>query len=68
MRDLLDKLVVEMVDRGVDFEDARTEFEKRFIAKVLDKSDGNLCRAAEILGVHRNTLTRQIKKLKIRGR
>lgn len=68
MRDLLDKLVVEMVDRGVDFEDARMEFEKRFIAKVLDKSDGNLCRAAEILGVHRNTLTRQIKKLKIRGR
>lgn len=68
MRDLLDKLIVEMVDRGVDFEDARTEFEKRFIVKVLDKSDGNLCRAAEILGVHRNTLTRQIKKLKIRAR
>jgi len=68
MRDLLDKLVVEMVDKDVDFEFARTEFEKRFIAKVLDKSDGNLCRAAEILGMHRNTLTRQIKKLKIRGR
>lgn len=68
MRDLLDKLVVEMVDKDVDFQFARTEFEKRFIAKVLDKSDGNLCRAAEILGMHRNTLTRQIKKLKIRGR
>ena len=67
MRDLLEKLVVEMVDRGVDFEDARTEFERRFIATVIDKCDGNLCRAAETLGVHRNTLARQIKKLKIRG-
>ena len=32
----------------------------------MDKSDGNLCKAAETLGVHRNTLTRKIKDLKIK--
>jgi Fis family transcriptional regulator, factor for inversion stimulation protein len=64
VRDLLDKLVLEMVDKGVHYDDAREEFEKRFIACVIDKSAGNLCRAAEVLGVHRNTLTRRLGKLK----
>ena len=31
----LEKLVEEMVDKGVHFEDAVREFEKRFIARVL---------------------------------
>ena len=64
MRDLLDKLVTEMVDKGVHYDDARQEFEKRFISCVIDKSSGNLCRAAEVLGVHRNTLARRLGKLK----
>jgi exonuclease VII small subunit len=33
--DRLEKLVEEMVDRGVRFEDAVREFEKRFIARML---------------------------------
>ena len=33
--DRLDKLVDEMVERGVQFDDAIHEFEKRFIARVL---------------------------------
>jgi transcriptional regulator with PAS, ATPase and Fis domain len=65
---LLDKLVTEMVDKGIQFEDARREFDKRFIASVIDASAGNLCRAADTLGVHRNTLSRRIKELKIRNR
>ena len=55
-----------MVARGVHYEDARREFEKRFLASVIDKSDGNLCKAADTLGVHRNTLARKIKELKVR--
>lgn len=65
---MLDQLVAEMVDKGIRYEDAQREFEKRFIARVVQKSDGNLCRAADALGVHRNTLTRKIKDLKIRTR
>ena len=34
---------------------------------VINKADGNLCKAADTLGVHRNTLTRKIKELKIKG-
>lgn len=68
MRDLLEQLVNEMVTRGVHFEDARREFEKRFVSCVIEKHDGNLCKAADTLGVHRNTLTRKVKEFKIRSR
>lgn len=68
MNKLLDQLVVEMVTRGVHYTDAQREFDKRFITCVIEKSDGNLCKAADTLGVHRNTLTRKAKQLKIRVR
>ena len=66
MHKLLDQLVGEMVDKGIHFEDAQREFEKRFIARVVHASAGNLCKSADTLGVHRNTLTRKMKQLKIR--
>jgi len=65
---LLDQLVTEMVTRGVHYTDAQREFDKRFISCVIEKSEGNLCKAADVLGVHRNTLTRKVKQLKIRVR
>jgi DNA-binding protein Fis len=33
---------------------------------VIDASDGNLCKAAEVLGIHRNTLARRLNQLRIR--
>jgi DNA-binding NtrC family response regulator len=66
--DRLDRLVEEMVDRGVQFEDAVREFEKRFIASVLGKSDGSLTKTADALGMHRNTLTRKMGEYKIKRR
>src|SRR5262249_29796585 len=64
--DRLDKLVEEMVDRGVHFEDAVHEFEKRFISKVLGCCDGSLTRTAGTLGIHRNTLTRKRGEYKLK--
>ena len=64
---MLDALVTEMVARGVHYEDARREFDKRFLTSVIAKSDGNLCKAADTLGVHRNTLARKIKELNIKA-
>ena len=55
-----------MVTKGIRFEDAHREFEKRFIARVLLKADGNLCRAADLLGIHRNTLSRKIAGYRLR--
>ena len=66
LRDQLDHLVDEMVTKGVRFEDANREFEKRFITHVLSKADGNLCRAADLLGMHRNTLSRKIAEYRLR--
>lgn len=66
MRDRLEQLVGEMVDKGICYQDAQREFEKHFITRVVSKCDGNLGKAATTLGVHRNTLTRKIQDLKIR--
>ena len=68
MRELLEQLVAEMVDKGIRYEDAQREFQKRFITRVVQRSDGNLSRAADTLGVHRNTLSRKIHELRIRTR
>ena len=62
----LEKLVEEMVERGVHFDDAVREFEKRFISRVLGKKDGSLTKTADALGIHRNTLTRKMGEYKIR--
>jgi transcriptional regulator with PAS, ATPase and Fis domain len=61
----LEALVTEMVDRGILFSDAKREFEKRFIARVLQRHKGNLSRAAQDLKIHRNTLGKKIEELKI---
>ena len=68
MHKLLDQLVEEMVARGVHYDDAQREFEKRFVTQVISQCGGNLCTAADTLGVHRNTLARKIRDLKIRAR
>ena len=68
MRERLEQLVGEMVEKGIRFDDAQREFEKHFIAHVVTKHQGNLGRAAAALGVHRNTLTRKIQELKIKAR
>ena len=68
MRDQLEKLVNEMFDRGILFEDARREFERRFISRALESSDGSLTEAASRLGIHRNTLSRKVVEYKLRGR
>jgi DNA-binding NtrC family response regulator len=66
--DKLERLIEEMVERGVQFDDATREFEKRFIARVLGRCDGSLTKTADTLGMHRNTLTRKIGEYKIRRR
>jgi DNA-binding NtrC family response regulator len=66
--DRLEKLVEEMVEKGVLFEDAVHEFEKRFIARVLGRCDGSLTKTACTLGMHRNTLTRKMGEYRLKRR
>jgi DNA-binding protein Fis len=65
VKEQLEGLVIQMVERGILFDEAVEEFEKRFIKRVLDRADGNQSRAAHILGIHRNTLSRKIGEYKL---
>ena len=66
MREQLERLIDEMVTKGVRFDEAQREFEKKFIAQVLAQADGNLGRAADLLGMHRNTLSRKVTEYRLK--
>ncbi len=66
MRDQLERLVQEMLDRGVIYDDARREFEKVFITRALQRSKGSVGDAAGLLGLHRNTVARKMTEYRIR--
>ncbi len=55
-----------MLDKGVRYDDARREFEKMFIARALQRSEGNVGEAADLLGLHRNTIARKISEYRIK--
>ncbi|HEX4155280.1 MAG TPA: helix-turn-helix domain-containing protein [Acidobacteriaceae bacterium] len=63
MKRELDNLVLQMHAANVNYADAVREFKKRFILEVLARHRGNQCKAAEELGMHRNTLSRTLAEL-----
>jgi Fis family transcriptional regulator len=65
VKDELEGLVKQMVERGILFDEAVGEFEKRFIKRVLERVEGNQSKAAQLLGIHRNTLSRKIDEYKL---
>ena len=68
MREQLEKLVQDMLDRGVAYEDARREFERVFIVRALERTRGSVGDAAELLGLHRNTIARKMTEYRIKRR
>jgi DNA-binding protein Fis len=67
VKDQLEGLVAQMIERGILFDEAVGEFEKRFIKRVLERTSGNQSRAAALLGIHRNTLSRKMGEYKLDG-
>ena len=67
MKDQLDSLVGLLVERGVQLDEAVNEFEKKFIKRALERANGNQSRAARVLGIHRNTLSRKVDVYKLTG-
>ena len=65
MKEQLESLIDIMVQRGILLEEALAEFEKKFIRCVLENEKGNQSRAAKILGIHRNTLSRKVTDYKL---
>ena len=68
MKDQLESLVNQMIEQGILFTDAVSEFEKKFIKQVLEKNNGNHSKAAVALGIHRNTLSRKVDDLDLNHR
>jgi transcriptional regulator with PAS, ATPase and Fis domain len=66
LKERLEILCKEMIDKGILYSEAMEQFERCFIAEVLRKNDGNLLRTASRLGIHRNTLSKKVKGRKIR--
>jgi Fis family transcriptional regulator len=65
VKDQLEALIDQMHQSGILYSEAVREFKKRFILTVLQENQGNQCKAARALGMHRNTLSRTISELKV---
>ena len=60
MKEQLERLVSEMIDRGLRYDEAIGEFERKFIMTALEKNKGNQTKAAKAMGIHRNTLNKRL--------
>jgi DNA-binding NtrC family response regulator len=63
LKERMEILCTEMIEKGILFSEATEQFEKCFIAEVMRRNDGNLIRTAASLGIHRNTLSKKVKQL-----
>ena len=66
LKERLEAICKDMVDRGVPLSEAASQFEKCFIAEVLGRNGGNLVRASVSLGLNRNTLAKRVARYKIK--
>ncbi len=63
MKRELDAMVTQMHSAGISYTEAVRHFKRRYILEVLAQHKGNQCKAAEELGMHRNTLSRTLTEL-----
>ncbi len=64
MRKQMEALIEEMLDGQILLDEAITEFEKLYIEKCLERNKGNISKTADILGKHRNTLSKRLTSYK----
>ena len=60
MKNQLEALVTQMIEKGLYLQEAICEMERRFILTVLERNNGNQTKAAQAMGIHRNTLTKKL--------
>jgi DNA-binding NtrC family response regulator len=64
LKERLDILCKEMIEKGILFPEAMDQFERCFIAEAMRRNGGNMIRAAATLRIHRNTLSKKVKQHK----
>ena len=62
----LSQVIDEMIKNRIDFKLAIQEVEAMYIQKVLEKNGGNISITSEMMGLHRNTLSRKMKQLSVK--
>ena len=65
LKEELEQIALQMYRSGLQYSGAVREFQKMFLATVLRETNANQVRAAKKLGIHRNTLRRQIQELEL---
>jgi Fis family transcriptional regulator, factor for inversion stimulation protein len=65
VKEQLEQIVLQMYRSGLQYSEAVREFERTFLATVLRETNANQVKAAMKLGIHRNTLRRQIQESKL---
>jgi len=60
MHEQMEALVEEMLDGQILLDEAKDEFEKVFIKKALSRNSRHISKTANVLGIHRNTLSKRI--------
>ncbi|MFQ5669651.1 MAG: helix-turn-helix domain-containing protein [Acidobacteriota bacterium] len=68
MKERLEAIITEMVDKGIRLDLARDDFERKFLQIALERYRGSRKATARALGVHRNTLGHKIAKYRIKRR
>ncbi len=62
LRERLDALVSDMIAGGIRMDEAVRVLESHFLRHFLQEHSGNQSRAAEALGIHRNTLRNKMRR------
>jgi len=50
------RIISELVDAGIPYWTAREQFEQKYLKVALATTEGNITRAAQKIGMHRNSL------------
>jgi transcriptional regulator with PAS, ATPase and Fis domain len=64
LKERMENLCRDMVEKGILFSEATENFERCFITEVLKRNKGSLIRSAAALGIHRNTLSKRVNHRK----
>lgn len=67
LRDQMENLIEEMLDGRILLTEALNEFEKVYIQKALERNNEHLSQTADILGIHRNTLSKKVTNYQNNG-
>lgn len=59
--DRLTQIIRELISNGITLEQAVEAFESKYIGVAMAENQGNVTRASQLLGVHRNTIHNKLR-------